>query len=82
MRQIEAAELRHIISFEIKQLGKSTLKDLASHGDTRSRAIALVTDRIIYRMCRWEIIVPDVAGNIFQTIGGPVDHRGTEKGPT
>ena len=66
MRQIEAFELQFIIQYELARIGKSTLRDMASgHQDTKRRGVKIATDRLLARMEKWEIIVPEASGNIF-----------------
>lgn len=67
MRQIPDTELRSVIRYELQMVGKAALRDMASgHQGTRDRAIDAVLERILSRMGEWEIIAPDVAGNIFR----------------
>lgn len=69
MHQIEEKELHFAIKFALQQTRVSTFKDAASgHQDTRTRAFETITEAIMARMTRWEILVPEPAENLFRDI--------------
>lgn len=85
MRQIEAFELVFIIRYELGRIAKSTLNDMASgHQATKRRGVEIAADRLLARMEKWEIIVPEASGNIFEGVGEGFTGRfaDRQKGPT
>lgn len=64
MRQVQADELRHALRFEIQQVPRMTLANLQkAHPDIREPAIDAVVRRLMARMEKWEILVPDGLGH-------------------
>lgn len=60
MRQITESDLRFILGFEISRVGRGTLNNLGSgHQDTARRARDVVVARLMARMEKWEILVPE-----------------------
>lgn len=59
MHQVSESDLRHHISFVLKQVSKTTLRNLNGSSQARTAAIDAITARLMERMAEWEIMVPE-----------------------